>query len=80
MQFLKEITVWDKVEHKVGNHTYAVSKKGFVVGYKPEGKEEWKFFSKPNNQFSKTRRKFIKLKDDNKYVVSFKEQYRGDHE
>lgn len=58
--YLKEITDWG--EHKVKNHTYIFNEKGQNVGYIKTGTKEELFYKKPSKLFSKSRRKFIKLK------------------
>jgi len=61
LTYLKEITVWDKCDFNVPNHTYIFDEKGKNVGYIKTGTKEEIFFPKPSIQFSKARRRFIKL-------------------
>jgi hypothetical protein len=62
-QYLKEITVWDKVDHfTVPNHTYIVNDDGNLAGYIKTGTKEEIIFKKPIKNFSKSRRKFVTLK------------------
>ncbi len=58
--YLKEITDWSP--YKVKNHTYIFDEKGQNVGYIISGTKEELFYKKPSKLFSKSRRKFIKLK------------------
>ena len=58
--YLKEITDWG--EQKVPNHTYIFNDKKQNVGYIKTGTKEEIFYGKPSKLFSKSRRKFIKLK------------------
>ena len=61
-QYLKEITVWDKVDHfTVPNHTYIVNDEGNLVGYIKTGTKKEIIFSKPIKNFTKSRRKFVTL-------------------
>ena len=63
MIYLKEITVWDKVDHfTVPNHTYIVNDDGNLAGYIKTGTKEEIIFKKPIKNFSKSRRKFVTLK------------------
>jgi len=61
MQYLKEVTVWDT---PVQNHTYIVNDGGNLAGYIKQGTTEEIIFSKPMKQWSKSRRKFEKVKHD----------------
>jgi hypothetical protein len=63
MKYIKEITDWSDSKVAVPNHTYIVNDAGHLLGYiKTKTKEEIRFKS-PMKQFSKSRRKFITLKD-----------------
>jgi len=63
VEYLKEITVWDKVkEFKVPNHTYMVNDDGHLVGYIKTGTKKEIIFEKPIKNFSKSWRKFVILK------------------
>ena len=63
MIYLKEITVWDKVDHfTVPNHTYIVNDEGNLAGYIKTGTKEEIIFKKPIKNFTKSRRKFVTLK------------------
>ena len=53
----KEVTDW-----QYPNHTYALNDKGWAVAYIKAGTEEVIEFKNPLKQFSKTRRKFKKVK------------------
>jgi len=61
MKYLKEITVWDKTECNVPNHTYIFNDKGQNIGYIKTGTTEEIIYPKPSSQFSKSRRKFVEL-------------------
>lgn len=54
----KEVTDWGD---KTPNHTYVLNDKGWLVAYIKQGSTDLIHFSKPMKQFSKTRRKFIKI-------------------
>ena len=60
LTYLKEITDWG--EHKVKPPTYIFNEKGQNVGYIKTGTKEELFYKTPSKLFSKSRRKFIKLK------------------
>jgi hypothetical protein len=59
IEILEETTVW---EDNTPNHIYAVKDGTKLVAYRRNGLEKWEMFSKPLS-FSKTRRKFRKIKD-----------------
>ena len=69
MKILKEVTVWDKVEYIVPNHTYAINDAGKMVAYKKTGDTQWIVFPKPR-MFDRSRRKFITLKIENSKVAA----------
>ena len=59
----EEITVWDKVDFKMPSHTYVLNGAGHCCGYFiRNNKSKWVEFSRPNIGFSKSRRKFKKVK------------------
>lgn len=58
-KILKEITDWP-----FPNHTYELAPNGKIVAYRNVLTGEWTTFKKPK-QFSKSRRKFITLKEKN---------------
>ena len=60
LTYLKEITDWGA--QKVPNHTYIFNEQNQNVGYIKTGTKEEIFYGKPSKLFSKSRRKFIKLK------------------
>tara|TARA_B110000881_G_C18557599_1_gene507867 strand:+ start:303 stop:494 length:192 start_codon:yes stop_codon:yes gene_type:complete len=60
MQYLKEVTDWGSYTY-VPNHTYIVNDAGQLMGIIPQGKTEAVMYKKPMKQFSKARRKFIKI-------------------
>jgi len=63
MKYFKEITQWDdNLGYKVPNHTYILDNAEHCVGYIKEGTTEEIIFGKPMKQFSKSRRKFVKIK------------------
>jgi len=60
IEYFKEITEWDC---NIPNHTYMIDKMtGHLVGYIKTGTTEEIIFGVPKKQFSKSRRKFVKLK------------------
>ena len=61
MKYLKEITKWSESPN-TPNHTYIFNEKNENVGYIKTGTTQEIYFSKPSKQFSKSRRKFIRLK------------------
>lgn len=63
MKILKEITVWDKCEYNVPNHTYAINDGGKMVAYRKTGTKEWLVAAKPRF-FDRSRRKFVTLAKD----------------
>jgi hypothetical protein len=63
VKILKEITVWDKCDYKVANHTYAINDAGRCVAYRKQGEKSWNVFEKPR-MFVRTYRKFITLKEE----------------
>jgi hypothetical protein len=69
LKILKEITVWDKVDYIVRNHTYAINDAGKMVAYKKSGDTQWFVFPKPRF-FDRARRKFITLKTENSKVAA----------
>jgi len=62
MKFLKETTVWDKVDYRVPNHTYAFEGSK-CVGYIKEGTTELLMFNKPSVHFNKKGRTFKEVKN-----------------
>ena len=61
VDILKETTIWDKVDFKVPNHTYAINQlTGKLVAYWKECDNEFVRFKK-ELPFTKTRRKFDKI-------------------
>ena len=64
VEALKEITDWSNCGCNPPNHTYFLNAQGKLVGYKISGEDKYETFDKPKT-FSKSRRKFIKLKVDN---------------
>jgi hypothetical protein len=61
VSYLKEITDWDD-NGATPNHTYIVNEQGQLAGYVKTGTKDEIWFKKPMKQFSKSRRRFIKLK------------------
>lgn len=60
IEILQEVTVWDKVDTGIQNGIYHVNGQGQLVGYHPPN-GDYKEFSTPMKQFSKSRRKFKKI-------------------
>ena len=64
VRMLREVTVWSEAPYNVPNHDYLVNKtQEKLIAYRNEGHTEWEKFTKPHT-FSKTRRKFKKLKEE----------------
>lgn len=59
-RFRQEVTVWDKAPYNIPNHIYLTSGTT-LVGYVPSGSKKVKYFERPINQWSVTRRKFRDL-------------------
>jgi len=62
---ITEITEWEKVPYHVPSHTYVLNRAGNCCGYFVRNKidkENWIEFHRPSTQFSKSRRKFKKVK------------------
>jgi len=59
IEILQEVTDWGK--YSVNNGIYHVNGAGQLVAYKPSETAELKTFNNPLKQFSKSRRKFVKL-------------------
>ena len=60
-----EITDWSDIETNVPSHTYVLNRAGHCCGYfirNKINKENWVEFGRPSTQFSKSRRKFTKVK------------------
>ena len=62
MEIIKEITVWD-CEYNVPNNTYLLNNKGKLIAYIKEGDTIINQLKTPL-EFSKSRRKFIKIQHD----------------
>ena len=62
MEIIKEITVWD-CDYNVPNNTYLLNKKGKLIAYIKEGEDSINQLKTPL-EFSKSRRKFIKIQHD----------------
>jgi len=54
----KEVTDWGD---DTPNHTYVLNDKGWLVAYIKQGTTDLINLNSPMKQFSKTRRKFIKI-------------------
>jgi hypothetical protein len=62
MEILKEVTVWDDEALNRNNGIYWLNDAGHLIAYQAPGQMK-KEFKTPLKQFSKARRKFIKLND-----------------
>jgi hypothetical protein len=62
MEIIKEITAWD-CEYNVPNNTYLLNNKGKLIAYIKEGDSIINQLKTPL-EFSKSRRKFIKIQHD----------------
>ena len=59
IDILQEVTDWGK--YKVNNGVYHVSASGKLVGYQVNKDAELQVLKVPSTQFSKARRKFVKI-------------------
>lgn len=59
IEILQEVTDWGK--YKVNNGVYHVDSSGRLVAYQVNQDSEVKELNVPSTQFSKTRRKFVKI-------------------
>ena len=59
MEYLQEVTDWG--DQTIPNHTYIVNKAGQLAGYINQNTTEEIMFNKPKKQWSKARRKFLKV-------------------
>lgn len=62
---LREVTDWSKAGYNVPNHDYILNNtQERMIAYRKNGSDQWEKFIKPI-PFSKTRRKFKRLKGEN---------------
>lgn len=62
---IKEVTDWSDSEIDIPSHTYVLNGGGSLCGYFPGNDyTNWVEFKIPLKLFSKTRRKFVKVKID----------------
>ncbi len=59
IEILQEVTDWGK--YKVNNGIYHVNSAGKLVAYQPNKDSELQVLNVPSTQFSKARRKFVKI-------------------
>ena len=59
IDILQEVTDWGK--YKVNNGIYHVNSAGKLVAYQPNKKSPIQELNVPSTQFSKSRRKFVKI-------------------
>jgi len=62
---VEEVTDWSHVEYHVPSHTYVLNRAGHCCGYfvrNDISKNSWVELGRPSTQFSKSRRKFKKVK------------------
>ena len=59
MEYLQEVTDWG--DHNIPNHIYIVNSAGQLAGYIKQNTTEEIMFKSPKKQWSKARRKFIKI-------------------
>ena len=59
IDILQEVTDWGK--YKVNNGIYHVNGTGKLIAYQPNKDAEIQVLNVPSNQFSKARRKFVKI-------------------
>lgn len=62
MKYMKEVTADWKTDYRVPSHTYIFDGSA-CVGYIKEGTTKEIMFKSPLKQFSKSRRKFVEVKD-----------------
>ena len=68
IEILQEVTDWGK--YKVNNGIYHVNSAGKLVAYQPNKKSEVQVLNVPSTQFSKSRRKFIKIGEREEELAS----------
>lgn len=59
IQILQEVTDWGK--YKVNNGVYHINGAGKLIAYQRNKDSEVQVLNVPSNQFSKSRRKFVKI-------------------
>ena len=59
IEILQEVTDWGK--YKVNNGIYHINSAGKLIAYQPNKDSEVQVLNVPSNQFSKARRKFVKI-------------------
>lgn len=59
IEILQEVTDWGK--YKVNNGIYHINGAGKLIAYQPNKDSEVQVLNVPSNQFSKSRRKFVKI-------------------
>ena len=59
IEILQEVTDWGK--YKVNNGIYHINSAGKIVAYQPNIDAEIQELKTPSTQFSKSRRKFVKI-------------------
>ena len=64
MQMIREVTEWNECQHKVTNMDYLINDEEMLVAIRTPDCEDWQKFSKPIVNFSKSRRKFKKLREE----------------
>jgi len=64
MKILREVTEWTECKHGVTNMDYLVNGEGQLVAVRKPNAEDWEKFNKPIVNFSRSRRKFKTLKEE----------------
>ena len=75
IEILQEVTDWGK--YKVNNGIYHVNSAGQLVAYQPNKKSEVQILNVPSTQFSKSRRKFIKIGEREEELASHIKKITG---
>jgi len=59
IEILQEVTDWGK--YKVNNGIYHINSSGSLVAYQPNEESKLQVLKSPSKNFSKSRRKFVKI-------------------
>lgn len=75
IEILQEVTDWGK--YKVNNGIYHINSAGKLIAYQPNKDSEVQVLNVPSNQFSKARRKFIKIGERSEELESHIVKVKG---
>ena len=75
IEILQEVTDWGK--YKVNNGVYHVNSSGKLVAYQVNQKSEVQVLNVPSTQFSKARRKFVKIGEREEELASHIIEVKG---